>query len=61
MTDKMDLRVRARYLAKNEISSADVEKYLAGLVDVADKADFVDYEKRFEEEKANGTFASDKG
>lgn len=52
MTDHMDVRIRNRYAHKGIITRAEVERYLTSLPDVSSNAEYVDYEKRFEDERA---------
>ena len=52
MVDQMDVRVRQRLLDKGRLSHDPVHKYLVDLKDTADNAAWIDYESRFEQEKA---------
>lgn len=52
MADHMDVRIRNRYAHKGIINRAEVERYLTALPDMASNAEYVDYEKRFEDERA---------
>ena len=54
MTDKYDSRVRARYVAEEKLSREDVDSYLKGLPDLAENAEWVDYEAQFASESAEG-------
>ncbi|MFO0727394.1 MAG: hypothetical protein U1E65_26695 [Myxococcota bacterium] len=52
MTDHMDVRIRNRYAQKGVVTRAEIERYLTALPDMASNVEYVDYEKRFEEERA---------
>ncbi|MCA9553479.1 MAG: hypothetical protein KC933_25805, partial [Myxococcales bacterium] len=54
MTDtrKMDVRTVHRYLHKGLATSADYEQHLSALPDLAEQAEFIDYEAQFREEEA---------
>jgi hypothetical protein len=49
---KMDVRTVHRYLHKGLATSADYDQHLAGLPDLAEQAEFIDYETQFREEEA---------
>ena len=55
MTDHMDVRIRNRYAQKGIVTRAEIERYLTALPDVASNAEYVDYEKRFEEERSQAS------
>lgn len=52
MVDKMDRRVRDRLVRKGVVEQTAVDKYLDALPDAETNAEWVDYEGRFEEERA---------
>ena len=49
----MDVRIRDRLLRKGKVSNKEVDSYLASLPDAEAKADWIDYEARFEAERAD--------
>jgi hypothetical protein len=50
MAEKMDVRVRDRYVRKGGLSRDEVKKQLQALPDLADRADWKDYTAEFTRE-----------
>src|SRR5690242_15916382 len=48
--EKLDLRVRNRYLRKGLINQKEVDQYLESVPDVSENAEFIDYEDLFQEQ-----------
>src|SRR5262249_32746612 len=53
MTDleKLDLRTRSRYLRKGILAQKDVDQHLDSLRDVVENAEWIDYDRRFQEQE----------